>query len=57
MLPAAWAFSSANCSTRGLLHEDVTTIMGTGLKGYLREPRPFKHAGEIQWRECAMRFV
>ncbi len=36
----------------GLLHEDVTTIMGTGLKGYLQEPA-LKEDGSLTWRECA----
>jgi phosphogluconate dehydratase len=36
----------------GLLHEDVTTIMGTGLNGYLREPA-LTASGEMQWRDCA----
>ncbi len=36
----------------GLLHEDVTTIMGKGLKGYLQEPG-LKEDGSITWRECA----
>jgi phosphogluconate dehydratase len=38
----------------GLLHEDVTTIMGTGLTGYLREP-VLNASGEMQWRDCASR--
>ncbi len=36
----------------GLLHEDVTTIMGTGLKGYLVEPQLAKGGG-LDWREAA----
>jgi phosphogluconate dehydratase len=36
----------------GLLHEDVTTIMGTGLKSYLQEPS-LKEDGTLTWRECA----
>ncbi len=36
----------------GLLHEDVTTIMGTGLKGYLQEPG-LDEEGSITWRDCA----
>ncbi len=36
----------------GLLHEDVTTIMGTGLKGYMQEPG-LDEAGAITWRDCA----
>ena len=36
----------------GLLHEDVTTIMGTGLKGYLQEPS-LKDDGSLTWRDCA----
>ncbi len=35
----------------GLLHEDVTTIMGTGLSGYLQEPT--LHAGELAWRKAS----
>ena len=37
----------------GLLHEDVTTIMGTGLKAYLQEPG-LKEDGSITWRDCAI---
>ena len=33
----------------GLLHEDVVTIAGPGLKHYLREP--FLVGDEVQWRE------
>ncbi len=36
----------------GLLHEDVTTIMGTGLSGYLQEPG-LNEAGDLTWRDCA----
>ncbi len=36
----------------GLLHEDVTTIMGIGLKGYLQEPG-LNQDGTLTWRECA----
>jgi phosphogluconate dehydratase len=36
----------------GLLHEDVTTIMGTGLSGYLQEPA-LKDDGAITWRSAA----
>ncbi len=36
----------------GLLHEDVTTIMGTGLSGYLQEPA-LKDDGSLTWRDCA----
>jgi phosphogluconate dehydratase len=36
----------------GLLHEDVTTIMGTGLSGYLQEPA-LKEDGAMTWRDCA----
>jgi phosphogluconate dehydratase len=35
-----------------LLHEDVTTIMGTGLEGYLVEPQLAKGGG-LDWREAA----
>ncbi len=37
----------------GMLHEDVTTIMGTGLEGYLREPA-LTASGELQWRDAAI---
>ncbi len=37
----------------GLLHADVTTIMGTGLKAYLQEPG-LKEDGSIIWRDCAI---
>jgi phosphogluconate dehydratase len=37
---------------RGVLHEDVTTIVGTGLKGYLVEPK-LNHAGALEWKEAA----
>jgi phosphogluconate dehydratase len=33
----------------GLLHEDVKTILGTGLSAYTREP--FLQDGELSWRE------
>ena len=36
----------------GLLHEDVTTIMGTGLSGYAQEPG-LNDAGELTWRDAA----
>ena len=36
----------------GLLHEDVTTIMGTGLSGYTQEPG-LDEAGALIWREAA----
>ncbi len=36
----------------GLLHEDVTTIMGEGLSGYLREPA-LKEDGSMTWRDAA----
>ncbi len=36
----------------GLLHEDVTTIMGTGLRGYLQEPALAEDKC-LTWRECA----
>jgi phosphogluconate dehydratase len=36
----------------GLLHEDVTTIMGTGLSGYLQEPT-LAEDNSFTWRECA----
>jgi phosphogluconate dehydratase len=36
----------------GLLHEDVTTIMGQGLSHYLQEPG-LKDDGTIMWREAA----
>jgi phosphogluconate dehydratase len=36
----------------GLLHEDVTTIMGQGLSHYLQEPG-LKDDGTILWREAA----
>jgi phosphogluconate dehydratase len=36
----------------GLLHEDVTTIMGTGLKHYLQEP-VLDSKNHIAWREAA----
>lgn len=36
----------------GLVHEDVTTIMGTGLNGYLKEP-VLTASGEMGWRDCA----
>ena len=36
----------------GLLHNDVTTIMGTGLEGYLAEPR-LDAAGGLSWSESA----
>ncbi len=36
----------------GLLHEDVTTIMGTGLSGYTQEPG-LDDAGGLTWREAA----
>ena len=34
----------------GLLHEDVKTVWGTGLNGYLTEPT-FAGNGEVQWIE------
>ena len=37
---------------QGFLHEDVTTIMGTGLSGYYREP-VLNAAGEMGWRDAA----
>ncbi len=36
----------------GLLHEDVTTIMGTGLSGYTQEPG-LDDAGGLTWRSAA----
>jgi phosphogluconate dehydratase len=36
----------------GLLHEDVTTIMGTGLSGYLQEPA-LAEDNTLTWRDCA----
>lgn len=36
----------------GLLHEDVTTIMGTGLSGYLKEPG-LGGDGALTWRGSA----
>jgi phosphogluconate dehydratase len=36
----------------GLLHEDVTTIMGTGLSGYCQEPG-LDDKGGIAWRDAA----
>jgi phosphogluconate dehydratase len=35
-----------------LLHEDVTTIMGTGLNGYLVEPK-LDASGELAWTDAA----
>ncbi|MCA0433830.1 MAG: phosphogluconate dehydratase [Proteobacteria bacterium] len=35
----------------GLLHEDVNTVMGTGLKGYLSEPR--LSSDGLTWNEAA----
>ncbi len=35
----------------GLLHEDVTTIMGTGLAGYLKEP-VLDDKGALNWRDA-----
>ncbi|MEP6827492.1 MAG: phosphogluconate dehydratase, partial [Aestuariivirga sp.] len=35
----------------GLLHEDVTTIMGSGLSGYLQEPT--LKDGELAWRKAS----
>jgi phosphogluconate dehydratase len=35
---------------RGVLHEDVTTIMGTGLKGYLVEPK-LSRDGALEWKD------
>jgi phosphogluconate dehydratase len=37
---------------RGLLHEDVKTVMGQGLSNYLVEPK-MDAAGDIDWVECA----
>jgi phosphogluconate dehydratase len=37
----------------GLLHEDVTTIMGTGLSGYSQEPG-LDDNGALTWREAAI---
>jgi phosphogluconate dehydratase len=37
---------------QGLLHEDVTTIMGTGLEGYLVEPK-LGATGSLEWKEAA----
>jgi phosphogluconate dehydratase len=37
---------------RGVLHEDVTTIMGTGLSGYLVEPK-LNRDGALEWKEAA----
>ncbi len=34
----------------GLLHEDVTTVMGGGLRAYAREP--WLNAGQLAWREA-----
>ena len=36
----------------GLLHEDVTTIMGTGLSGYTQEPG-LDDTGGLTWRDAA----
>ena len=36
----------------GLLHEDVTTIMGTGLSGYSQEPG-LDDKGALTWRDAA----
>ncbi len=36
----------------GLLHEDVTTIMGTGLSGYTQEPG-LDARGALTWRDAA----
>ena len=36
----------------GLLHNDVTTIMGTGLEGYLAEPK-LDAAGGLSWSDSA----
>ncbi len=38
----------------GLLHEDVATIMGEGLKSYLREPK-LDPKGGLSWHEFATR--
>jgi phosphogluconate dehydratase len=38
----------------GLLHEDVATIMGEGLKSYLREPK-LDPRGGLSWHESATR--
>lgn len=35
----------------GLLHEDVQTVAGAGLRHYLREP--FLEEGRLQWREAS----
>ena len=37
---------------QGLLHEDVTTIMGKGLKSYLVEPK-LNSAGTLDWNDAA----
>ena len=37
---------------RGALHEDVNTIMGTGLSGYLVEPK-LGREGTLEWRGAA----
>jgi phosphogluconate dehydratase len=37
---------------KGLLHEDVKTIMGTGLSGYLVEPK-LDNAGAMAWHPAA----
>ncbi len=37
---------------QGLVHQDVATIMGTGLDGYLIEPK-LKQGGGLDWREAA----
>jgi phosphogluconate dehydratase len=37
----------------GLLHNDVTTIMGQGLDGYLQEPK-LAAAGGLTWSDAAM---
>ena len=36
----------------GLVHEDVTTIMGTGLAGYLQEPK-LAGDGSLDWKSSA----
>jgi phosphogluconate dehydratase len=36
----------------GLLHEDVATVMGTGLKSYLQEPKLDRKQG-LAWRDAA----
>ena len=36
----------------GLLHEDVHTVVGTGLRAYTQEP--YLHDGALRWRDTAL---